>query len=222
MGMSDVTLRMWQQRYGMEPSQRTAGGHRRSSGADLGRLAAVQRLMAHGMPTGDAARAVLAAARHGVPLGLAGPIAHQVCAAALDLNGPAVRELLRSHLRLGRVHGTWERVVRPVLGPVGDVWQRLPQGVAVEHLLTHVGAAVLGEATVRPAGAGRRPALLASVPDEPHDLPLAAARERGGRHARVPVVGHSRVSDRGRRSLPPRGPAPYGRAAGSSPEEAGR
>ncbi len=183
LGMTQATLRMWQQRYGLGPSRRTVGGHRRYSPADLDRLAAVQQLITQGVATGDAVRAVLAAARHGIPLPPgADPAAHRLCAAALDLDGPAVRELLRDHLRRGSVVDTWERLVRPVLGPIGDRWDRLPHGIAVEHLLSHLVVTAFGEAaaalTRLPAPAEatglRAPALLASVPGEDHDLPLVA------------------------------------------------
>lgn len=178
LGTTAATLRMWQQRYGLGPSHVTTGGHRRYTDADVDRLAAVRRLTARGMATGDAARAVLAAARHGVPIRPgADPVAHRLCAAALDLDGPAVRELLRTHLRRGNLVDTWERVVRPVLGPIGDHWSTLPHGVAVEHLLSHLAGGAFAEVT-KPSTAAApsrgRCVLLASVPDDTHDLPLVA------------------------------------------------
>ncbi len=190
MGLSQATLRMWQQRYGLAPTRVTAGGHRRYSRDDIERLSAVQRLIAAGVSTGDAARAVLAAAQHDIPLPAeADPVAHRVCAAALDLDGPTVRWLLRDHLARTDAATTWEAVVRPVLGSVGDRWGQLPQGIAVEHLLSHTATTVLAEATpAAPLPTDPTPVLLASVPDDLHDLPmvaLAAALGRAGVAATV-------------------------------------
>jgi MerR family transcriptional regulator, light-induced transcriptional regulator len=182
-GLSQATLRMWQQRYGLAPTRITPGGHRRYSRDDIERLAAVQRLIAAGVSTGDAARAVLAAARHDIPLPAdADPVAHRVCAAALDLDGPTVRWLLRDHLARTDAATTWEAVVRPVLGPVGDRWNGLPHGIAVEHLLSHVATTVLAESTpAAPPSFEPVPVLLASVPDDAHDLPLVALAAALGR-----------------------------------------
>ncbi|OJY53973.1 MerR family transcriptional regulator [Pseudonocardia sp. 73-21] len=183
MGLSQATLRMWQQRYGLAPTRTTAGGHRRYSRDDVDRLAAVQRLIADGVSTSDAARAVLAAAHHDMPLPAdADPIAHRVCAAALDLDGPTVRWLLRDHLARTDAPTIWETVVRPVLGPIGDRWDQLPHGIAVGHLLSHIATSVLAEATPSVSALpDPAPVLLASVPDDPHDLPLVALAAALGR-----------------------------------------
>ncbi|MCU1626532.1 MAG: hypothetical protein JWP64_1481 [Pseudonocardia sp.] len=47
------------------------------------------------------------------------PVAHQLGAAALDLDGPAVRRLLADHLACTSVEATWENVLRPVLAAIG-------------------------------------------------------------------------------------------------------
>lgn len=58
-------------------------------------------------------------------------------------------------------------------------------GIAVEHLLSHIAAAVLGEAVgvndYRSASTGATGAVLACVPDEQHDLPLVALTAALGR-----------------------------------------
>ena len=61
-----------------------------------------------------------------------------------------------------------------MLGPVGDRWAQLPHGIAVEHLISHVTTTVLGEATPAPPRPHAPAVLLASVPDDQHDLPLVA------------------------------------------------
>ena len=54
-GMPQSTLRTWERRYGLGPSARTAGGHRRYSAADLDRLRLMCRLLRLGAPTAAAA-----------------------------------------------------------------------------------------------------------------------------------------------------------------------
>src|SRR4051794_10359595 len=58
LGLSASTLRSWERRYGLGPTLRTPGGHRRYSGADLAALQQLQQLIAAGMATATAARAV--------------------------------------------------------------------------------------------------------------------------------------------------------------------
>jgi DNA-binding transcriptional MerR regulator len=58
LGVSTSTLRSWELRYGLTPSVRSTGAHRRYSPADIHRLQAMQRLVSQGVPTADAARTV--------------------------------------------------------------------------------------------------------------------------------------------------------------------
>jgi DNA-binding transcriptional MerR regulator len=57
LGVSPVTLRSWERRYGIGPAQRAEGHHRRWTDADIARLEAMCRLTAQGLPPAEAARA---------------------------------------------------------------------------------------------------------------------------------------------------------------------
>ncbi|SEL18095.1 MerR family transcriptional regulator [Streptacidiphilus jiangxiensis] len=57
LGVSPVTLRSWERRYGIGPAQRAEGHHRRWTAADIARLEAMCRLTAQGLPPAEAARA---------------------------------------------------------------------------------------------------------------------------------------------------------------------
>lgn len=199
-GLTTDTLRMWQRRYGLGASRSSAGGHRRYGPLDVARLRAVQELVGRGMSTAEAVRVVLAPAEHGLDLPpQAHPVAHLLASAALDLDGPTCRALLRGHLAAHPVDRTWEDVLRPVLAAVGERWAQLPHGIAVEHVLSHVAAAALGAVPMpgSPSGA----AVLACVPAEEHDLPLvalaAALAQRGvtstllGAATPVAALGHA-------------------------------
>lgn len=173
-GLTTATLRVWQRRYGLGASRSSPGGHRRYSPLDVARLRTVQQLVAQGLPTAEAARVVLGPVENGLDLAPeADPTAHLLAAAALDLDGPTCRSLLQEHLATHPVERTWEDVLRPVLGAIGDRWSELPHGIAVEHLLSYIAAAAL-EATVPTAAPGPPVVVLACVPLEEHDLPLVA------------------------------------------------
>jgi DNA-binding transcriptional MerR regulator len=173
-GVTVTTLRMWQSRYGLGPSHRSAGGHRRYREADVDRVLAVKQLTDRGVPVAEAARSVLAAPVHGLELPAgADPVAHEIGVAALELDGPTVRRLLARRLAEDSVETVWERLLRPVLAAIGDGWPAVAHGIAVEHLLSHVAATELAAVTGRHA-VDAPEVLLASAPEELHDLPLIA------------------------------------------------
>ncbi|MFI7051074.1 MerR family transcriptional regulator [Streptosporangium canum] len=62
LGVPAPTLRTWNLRYGIGPSRRSPGGHRRYDTGDLRRLEEMNRLIRAGVPAADAAREVLRAA----------------------------------------------------------------------------------------------------------------------------------------------------------------
>ncbi|MBN6057537.1 MerR family transcriptional regulator [Nonomuraea sp. RK-328] len=59
LGVPAPTLRTWNLRYGIGPSRRSPGGHRRYDRADLARLEEMSRLVHAGVPPADAARQAL-------------------------------------------------------------------------------------------------------------------------------------------------------------------
>lgn len=62
LGIAPATLRTWDRRYGLGPSEHVAGSHRRYTGDDLARLSAMRRLTLEGVSPADAARLVLGTA----------------------------------------------------------------------------------------------------------------------------------------------------------------
>src|SRR5699024_3119414 len=55
LGVAASTLRTWERRYGLGPSARTAGRHRRYDAADVARLQVMRRLTRQGAAPADAA-----------------------------------------------------------------------------------------------------------------------------------------------------------------------
>lgn len=58
LGIAAPTLRSWERRYGLSPSTRSAGGHRRYSPEDLAKLRAMVTMVNQGVPTAEAAESV--------------------------------------------------------------------------------------------------------------------------------------------------------------------
>src|SRR3954452_23151529 len=61
LGVSDHVLRAWERRYGLLRPVRSAGGFRLYSENDLERVRCMQRHLAHGMSTAQAAHAAIVA-----------------------------------------------------------------------------------------------------------------------------------------------------------------
>ncbi|MFC9088461.1 MerR family transcriptional regulator [Nocardiopsis dassonvillei] len=73
LGVSPSTLRSWDRRYGVGPRERSPGGHRRYSPADVARLRELCRLVGEGLSPASAAESVLAPARGGPACAPAAP-----------------------------------------------------------------------------------------------------------------------------------------------------
>ena len=61
LGVAPATLRTWDRRYGLGPSEHRAGAHRRYTDDDVARLVIMRRLTLDGVAPADAARAALEA-----------------------------------------------------------------------------------------------------------------------------------------------------------------
>ncbi|SEG40023.1 MerR HTH family regulatory protein [Thermomonospora echinospora] len=174
LGVPAATLRTWNLRYGIGPSRRSPGGHRRYGTADLRRLETMSRLVREGMPPAEAARKALRlpggppAAPDGVPS------APALVEAALALDSRAVADGLAAALAGHGATWTWQRLVRPVFAAIVDRQAETGGCVDVEHLFSERLLAALlplGEPPGSPAGR-LRPVLLACAEDEQHSLPV--------------------------------------------------
>lgn len=191
-GLTAATLRTWHRRYGLAPSVRTSGGHRRYDTTDIARLRVVQQMVAGGVPPGEAVTACLElsaeALRDTVPppadpgraggghvLALPGGDEAQrgLARAAVSLDAPAITRTVTELISRHGVVPAWEAVVVPVLVALGERWQRTRRGVEIEHVTSDAVIAALQAHGSAPESA-RRPVLLTCVPEEQHTLPLLA------------------------------------------------
>jgi DNA-binding transcriptional MerR regulator len=193
-GVAATTIRTWDRRYGLGPSYREPGRHRRYSEYDLARLELMRRLTVDGVAPAEAAR-IAKATRDPtgqVPLGAmlrpsgsshrqasTSGTARGLRRAALALDPADVNRLLDLALAAGVVRA-WTAVIAPALRDLGSRYSAAGRYIAAEHLLS--GAVSTALARV-PRPRTRPRVLLGCAPAEQHSLPLealaAALAERG-------------------------------------------
>ncbi|MCU0295625.1 MAG: MerR family transcriptional regulator [Candidatus Nanopelagicales bacterium] len=179
LGISPATLRTWAHRYGLEPSARSEGAHRRYTPEDIERLVAMQRLMRSGVPVAEAAAQARTAnppaARpvQVVPAGELGAAAvRSLWEAAMVLDGQRCAHLVADGVRAVGVLPAWQQLIMPVLMRAGAQWEEGQVGIDVEHVLSDaVTAGLLLDTPVKREGV-----LLAATAREDHVLPLHALR----------------------------------------------
>ncbi|WP_211294270.1 MerR family transcriptional regulator [Lentzea kentuckyensis] len=157
LGISPTTLRTWDRRYGLGPSTRQEGKHRRYNDDDLGRLKRMLELTGSGVSPASAAAS----------LAPAGDL--DFGAAADRLDAAQMRRVAVGLIaRHGVVH-TWDAVLMPFLIELGERVSSTAAGVDVEH----VASGTISDAMrVSGIAVGPPAVLLACAPDEQHSLPL--------------------------------------------------
>ena len=187
-GASPELLRAWERRYGLLRPERSAGGLRLYSPADVERVSLMQRHLAAGMAAAEAA----ALARRDAGDGEAATSALDAVALREELaealeafDEPRAQAILDRLLAMATVETLLSEVLLPYLRELGERWERGEATVAQEHFASSVlRGRLLGLA--RGWGLGLGPvAVLACVPGEHHDLGLIAfglaLRSRGWR-----------------------------------------
>jgi methanogenic corrinoid protein MtbC1 len=175
------TIRSWERRYGIPTPDRSTGGHRRFSQADVTQLQLMRDEVARGRRPVDAAAWVAAE--------VARPMPHQelidgLVAAAQRLDRHEFLGTLASSVTEHGVTATTCDVVLPALRRIGVAWQAGRCDTAHEHLASEATLAWMHRVTVADSGpAGVGVILLACGPDDHHSLGLEAfavlLRERG-------------------------------------------
>ena len=147
LGIAPATLRTWDRRYGLGPSEHSAGSHRRYSHEDLARLEHMRRLVVSGVTPSEAAAACLnltevepsaPSTAGGAVIAMPGasPAARGLARAARALDGESCVRIIRESLDSVGVIVTWESLLAPVLIGIGNAWEANGEGVDVEHILS--------------------------------------------------------------------------------------
>ena len=184
--MSPELLRAWERRYGVLQPERSPGGLRLYSDADLERVRTMQRHMAEGMAAAQAA--ALASPSFATAPALSIEQSRRELAATLDdFDEPRAHAILDRVIAAATIDTLLGEVVLPYLHDLGERWERGAASVAQEHFASGVlRGRLLGLARGWGLGVGPM-AVIACLPGEQHDLgPIAfalALRARGWRIA---------------------------------------
>ena len=204
MGVAPATLRTWDRRYGLGPSEHRPGAHRRYAADDLARLEHMRRLVIAGVPPADAAQAaralvvdddhlapvtqlpqpepvpdVTATGRAGggrvVALPGGGPAVRGLGRAAQSLDTSGCYAIVTESLHRRGVVWTWDNLIVPVLTGIGQQWSDTGRGIEIEHgLSAAVQDALATHVRTSLPPVNSRSVLLACAPDEMHSLVLWA------------------------------------------------
>ena len=148
LGVAPATLRTWDRRYGLGPSEHSSGEHRRYSAADISRLTLMRKLVIAGVSPAEAAQRALAFDEASSAENLTNAITRDVtvreelvetlmrAARAYDRN--FVEELMRSEMSDRGVANTWNEVMVPLLIMLGDEWADQGTGIETEHLVSEI------------------------------------------------------------------------------------
>lgn len=180
LGIAPTTLKTWDQRYGLGPSTRTEGGHRRYGDADVEVLRRMVVLTGQGVAPASAAvlarsEPAVRPSRPRVPISDDEARAAQrgFLAAAKRLDEPLMLDLTAKLLTAHGVVAAWESVFVPCLVELGDMTAARGRGVEIEHLASGSVLQAL-RSLPRASGPGALAALLSCAPDEQHVLALEA------------------------------------------------
>lgn len=204
LGVAPATLRTWDRRYGLGPSEHSAGAHRRYSGTDVERLLVMRRLTLDGVAPGEAARIALATdvaadaghrTRPVAPHPDATPTA-VVDAALADDGDRCARLLALGAPAPGTVAHWWTDLVEPALTQLARRTVVDRPGVDAALTVRAAASAALRDATARPPATGGPVVLVLVPPGE--ERPLVAHALAGslvehgvdGRLVGGPVTAH--------------------------------
>ncbi|OUZ12503.1 hypothetical protein BHE97_02005 [Aeromicrobium sp. PE09-221] len=187
LGISASTLRTWERRYGLGPTLRTSGGHRRYSALDIDRVDLMRRLLARGVTAQEAAKVAKrlvgdqAATPEILPSDDPTPdhrrLAEQFVEAAQSFDAPTLHQVAATALdTLGTVEA-WDDVFVPAFVEIGERWADGRLGVEGEHLASSsVLSALRAHSRRQTLPELDRPAsvIVASAEDDQHKLPVVA------------------------------------------------
>ena len=193
LGIAPATLRTWDRRYGLGPSSREIGEHRRYNSKDLARLTLMRKLIIQGYSPCDAAEVALKSRSKSLKPSFNNSLVTEVvdCSELIESLLKAARvydrsyieNTLRQQIDKRGIINTWNELIAPVLIAVGNEWAELGTGIEIEHLLTEIITRLMQSSNQTPdLPINPRPVLLACIGEEMHTLALytlgAALAER--------------------------------------------
>lgn len=169
-----ATLRVWERRYDVLRPERTPGGHRRYTTADVRRIRQLVERVRDGVTISAAAAEVLRAERGTVEEHDAERLRSELWATMDAVDPVAIRSLASGALQRWSPLAVLDAVLVPLLHRLGDDWRSSPRSVAREHATTTAVRSLLVEHLAATAPDG--PVCLAFAPEgERHDVGLIMA-----------------------------------------------
>jgi DNA-binding transcriptional MerR regulator len=180
-GVAPATLRTWDRRYGLGPSDHNDGEHRRYCPADLAKLTMMRRLIVAGVAPAEAAeqaksaKAPVKVSKLVKEFEVREDVVNAIHKALASFDREFVEKTLIHEIETYGVESAWSDVIVPALFAIGEEWETNQKGIEVEHLFSETLKRVLHNRLVslkNPINA--RPVLLAAVGEEQHSLAIHA------------------------------------------------
>jgi len=184
-GLSPDVLRAWERRYQILDPERSPGGFRLYSDADIARVVAMQQHLASGLAPAQAAARACAELDAPASTEFDGDPIAELRAALEGFNEGTAHRAIDHIMDRFAIESVVTNVVFPYLRELGDRWDSGEVTIAQEHFASRVlRSRLIGRGRGWDDGSGPR-AVLACAPGELHDLPLVclglALREQGWR-----------------------------------------
>lgn len=196
-GVAPATLRTWDRRYGLGPSEHNDGEHRRYCPADVAKLMTMRRLIVAGVAPSDAAeqaknfKGEYKVKKIVKEFEVREEVVDAVYKALQSFDRAFVEETIAHEISEYGVEGAWSDVIVPTLFLIGQDWETEQKGIEVEHLFSEILKRIMHNQVVelkKPLNS--RPVLLAAVGEELHSLPVyALAAALCGRNIQTYVLG---------------------------------
>lgn len=211
-GLPAHTIRAWERRYGAVEPERSEGGHRLYSEAEIRRLSLLSELTAAGHRIGQIASLGTERLRELVrpqggeePSGAGGAVRSssgavsvgELLEAVRAFDGDRLEEAFRRAALTMSAHGLIQEVVAPLMIRIGDAWERGEISPAQEHLASGVVMRTLGWLleTCEPTGDAPR-VVVATPAGQVHNLgALLAACTAAASGWRVTYLGGDLPAD---------------------------
>ena len=180
-GVAPATLRTWDRRYGLGPSEHNDGEHRRYCPGDVARLMTMRRLIVAGVSPAEAAeqaknfKGVIKVKKIVEEFEVREEVVDAIYKALQSFDRAFVEETIAHEIAEYGVEGAWSDVIVPTLFLIGQDWETEQKGIEVEHFFSEILKRTMHNRVVelkKPLNS--RPVLLAAVGEELHSLPVYA------------------------------------------------
>jgi DNA-binding transcriptional MerR regulator len=180
-GVAPATLRTWDRRYGLGPSEHNDGEHRRYCPGDVARLMTMRRLIVAGVSPAEAAeqaknfKGVIKVKKIVEEFEVREEVVDAIYKALQSFDRAFVEETIAHEIAEYGVEGAWSDVIVPTLFLIGQDWETEQKGIEVEHFFSEILKRTMHNQVVelkKPLNS--RPVLLAAVGEELHSLPVYA------------------------------------------------